>query len=54
MKKQEPIKESEQVKALREQVAKAESKGLFDTAHHQMLKQLLVGEEKQQEKINNG
>lgn len=45
MKKQEP-KESEQVKALREQVAKAESKGLFDTAHHEMLKQILAGEDK--------
>lgn len=54
MKKQEPIKESEQVKALREQIAKAESKGLFDTAHHDMLKQILAGEDKSKENINNG
>ena len=36
-----------QIDALREQVAKAESKGLFDTAHHQMLEQMLKGEKKE-------
>lgn len=29
------------IEALKQQVEKAESKGLFDTAHHDMLKQLL-------------
>jgi hypothetical protein len=40
------------IEALREQVKKAESKNLFDTAHHQMLEQLLKGEKKGE--ITNG
>lgn len=39
------------IEALRQQVAKAESKGLFDTAHHDMLKKMT---EKPKEKVNDG
>lgn len=46
MKKQEQTEKEKQIQAVREQVAKAESKGLFDTAHHAVLKQLLKGEDK--------
>lgn len=35
-----------QIKALREQVAKAESKGQFNTAHHEVLANLMKGEKK--------
>jgi hypothetical protein len=34
------------IEALREQIAKAESKRLFDTAHHQMLETILKGDNK--------
>lgn len=42
-----------EIQALREQVAKAESKGQFDTAHHAMLKRL-TGENKPKEVKENG
>ena len=47
--KKEKTEREKLIEAVREQVAKAESKGHFDTAHHEVLKQLLKGEEKQQE-----
>ena len=52
-----PIQKAEkdlQIEALREQVAKAESKGQFNTAHHEVLAQLLKGEEKVKGEIKNG
>lgn len=48
---QNKTEKEKRIEALREQVTKAESKGLFDTAHHDMLKREL-GEKKQE--INNG
>lgn len=47
-------KKNLQIEALREQVAKAESKGQFNTAHHEVLAQLLKGEEKVKGDIKNG
>ena len=43
------------IEQLKEQIAKAEAKGLFDTAHHDMLKQLM-GEKKEIKKgdLENG
>lgn len=43
-----------QIEAVRAQVAKAESKGQFKTAHHEVLEQLLKGEEKVKGDIKNG
>ena len=49
--KKEKTEREKLIEALREQVAKAEAKGLFDTAHHDMLKQMT---EKPKEKISDG
>lgn len=49
-----PTQNKEQIEAVRAQVAKAESKGQFNTAHHEVLKQLLKGEEKVKGEIKNG
>lgn len=45
-----------QIEALREQVAKAESKGQFNTAHHEVLDNLLKSEKKTEVKgdLKNG
>lgn len=43
-----------QIEAVRAQVEKAESKGQFNTAHHEVLAQLLKGEEKVKGDIKNG
>ena len=49
--KKEKTEKEKLIEALKEQIAKAESKGLFDTAHHDMLRQMT---EKPQEKQDNG
>lgn len=44
-----------QIEAVREQVRKAEVKGQFNTAHHQVLETLLQGEKKAEKgELNNG
>ena len=43
-----------QIEAVRAQVEKAESKGQFNTAHHEVLAQLLKSEEKVKGDIKNG
>jgi hypothetical protein len=50
--KKEKTEKEKRIEALREQVAKAESKGQFDTAHHTMLKRELG--EQPKEKANDG
>ncbi len=40
------------IEALQAQIKKAESKGQFNTAHHQMLEQIMKGEKKGE--LNNG
>jgi len=50
--KREKTEKEKRIEALREQVAKAESKGQFDTAHHTMLKRELG--EQPKEKANDG
>jgi hypothetical protein len=47
-KPKEKTEQDKQLEALREQVAKAESKGNFNTCHHDMLKQL------EKKEVNNG
>lgn len=42
MPNKEKTEKEKQIEALREQVAKAESKGQFKTAHHEMLARLLA------------
>lgn len=49
--KKEKTEKEKRIEALREQVAKAESRGQFDTAHHDMLKREL-SEEKSGELTN--
>ena len=44
----------EQIEAVKQQVAKAESKGQFDTAHHEVLKNLLKGDKSTTGEKKNG
>lgn len=48
-KPKEKTEKEKRIEALREQVAKAESKGLFDTVHHLMLKRELGEQPKPKE-----
>lgn len=54
--KKEKTEKEKQIEAVREQVAKAEARGQFHTAHHEVLETLLKGEKKNEVTgdLNNG
>lgn len=52
MQNKEKSEKEKLIEALQEQAKKAESKGQFNTAHHQMLNQILKGEKKGE--LSNG